>query len=601
MKKNNIAKRIKVKADKKPISDPSDDNSNDKEEKENENQAEFVSEKENIYRCPKCLGIPMINVKDNENKVVLDCLKGHHTEMLFSEYMSPEFQKNLNILECSKCKESKNLTKFICVECQKVYCKDCLASHNKNNANHQTNNIDKSEFICPVHESKYTHYCFDCKKNLCDECVKEKKDNHQIIYFKNINLKNNELSEFKNNLVKENELLFKIKKIFNDTLSTLSNKFNDIISYKFLCLKYKNNIINSYENNDPNYQIIDNINHLKFITKELKIEPEMNELDIIYELFNFLDSIEYNEDMNSGNNNYNMNNDQMNFQNMDYRVNEKNKIIFDQKNKIEESENEDENENENESKNNFNTNEKKKEIENIKVEEKEEEDDEEKKDELGQKVIESEEYKPKIEYIKISDSSKKNENDKKNEKEKEKDEDKENININKNISKDGHSPSKIQKKIKIEKVSIDEDIDTKENIPLSERKEEPNKNEKNDIKKIEANDNESDNNEENDEENIYIYQSNRHIPVVTKYNNKPEAQQEEKLNKTEGYDGNKEKEPKKKKKKVVKKKKIKISTKPVENEKEEKTIIKTKKKILKKSKIKDESTDEKPKDEDKDK
>ncbi len=507
--------------------------------------------------------------------------------------------------------------KFICSECQKVYCKNCLASHNKNNPKHNTNNIDKSEFICPVHDSTYTHYCFDCKKNLCDECMKEKKDNHQIIYFKNINLKNNELTEFKNNLEKENELLFKIKKIFNDTLSTLSNKFNDIISYKFLCLKYKNNIINSYENNDPNYQIIDNINHLKFITKELKIEPEMNELDIIYELFNFLDSIEYNEDMNNGNNNYNNNmNDQMNFQNMDYRVNGKNKMIFDQKNKIEESENEDENENENEneSKNNFNENENKKESENIKVEEneKEEEEDEEKKDELGQKVIESEEYKPKIEYIKISDSSKKNDNEIKNEKDEDEDEDKENININKNISRDGQkketSPSKITKKIKIEKVTIDEDIDTKEDIPLSERKEGPNNNEKIENKNLETKENESDNDEENDENNIYIYKSNRHIPVVTEYNNKQEIQKEEKLNKTEGDDENKEKEPKKKKKKIIKKKKIKISAKPAENEKEEKTIIKTKKKILKKMKIKDDYTEEKPekeeekpKDEDKDK
>ena len=52
-------------------------------------------ENQNIYRCPKCFNIPLINVKDNENKVIIDCPQGHHTEMLFSEYMANEFQKNI--------------------------------------------------------------------------------------------------------------------------------------------------------------------------------------------------------------------------------------------------------------------------------------------------------------------------------------------------------------------------------------------------------------------------------------------------------------------------------------------------------------------------
>ena len=130
------------------------------------------------------------------------------------------------------------------------------------------------------------------------------------------------------------------------------------MSYKFLCLKYKNNIINTYETKDTNYQIIDNVNHLKFITKDLKIEPEMNELDIIYELFNFLDSIEYNDENNNSNanDNNNINNNDSYHINNSYNMNENNKLIIDTKNKIEESEHEDDMESEKENNSNENNN-----------------------------------------------------------------------------------------------------------------------------------------------------------------------------------------------------------------------------------------------------
>ena len=352
MKKNNIIKRNKVKADIYNISDLSDDNSNEKEVKENGSELDILFENQNIYRCPKCFNIPLIKVKDNENKVIIDCPQGHHTEMLFSEYMGNDFQKNLYKFKCFQCGEEKNFIK-ICYECQKIFCKDCLNSHIKNNPNHHIDILEQIDIICPIHKSKYTHYCSECKENLCDECVNNRKDKHQLIILENVNLKDKELDELKNNLEKENEILFKIKKIFNDTLTILSNKFNDIISYKFLVLKYKNNLINSYQTKKTNYQIIDNLNHLEFITKDLKIEPEMNELDIIYELFNFLDSIEYNDDFNKNEDNNlilnNSNNDQINYTNMDFRINsENNKIIFESKNKIEESENEDDNDNDNE-------------------------------------------------------------------------------------------------------------------------------------------------------------------------------------------------------------------------------------------------------------
>ena len=568
MKKNNITKRIKVKADLQTLSDESESYSDEKENQKKENKTELLMENENIYRCPKCFNIPLINVKDNENKVIIDCLKGHHTEMLFSEYMTPEFQNNIYKLECSQCGNEKNMKKSIkiCYECQNILCKDCLSFHNKNNPNHHINSIDNIDINCPLHKSKYTKYCFDCKLNLCDECSNNKEYkhiNHQIIIFKNIILKNNELNDIKYNLEKENEILLKIKKIFNDTLTALSNKFNDIISYKFLCLKYKNNIINTYETKEFNYQIIDNINHLKFINKNLKIEPEMNELDIIYELFNFLDSIEYNDEDNNTNNN----NEAIDYMNFDYRlnINENNKLSYDSKNKIEESENEDDNEKKKIKENKE---------ENLKKENKIINDDQYEKN--NEDNINKDDFNKKQDikknYIKINENFENNNQDIKN--------------INENIDKENFNENIQQKdlgnQIKEEENSniIKENKSINHNILIIDETKDDLPNNNLDKFNIDENKDKKENNEEenensnDNEENIYIYKSNRHIPVNTEYNKEEKKEnfleEEIKKNEKELTEDNKDKGQKKKKKKIIKKKKNKIVIKK-DNKNEEDT------------------------------
>ena len=190
MRKNILAKRIKVKADLNSPPEAKEESQNKKEDQADENENEQLSENENIYRCPNCFNIPFISVKDNENKVTIDCLQGHHTEMLFSEYMNPDFQKGIYKFNCGQCSANKNSKKImkICYECQKILCKDCISLHNKNNANHHLSTLDKIDVVCPIHKQKYSYYCVQCKKNLCDECMKNKTDKHQLIMFNNINL-----------------------------------------------------------------------------------------------------------------------------------------------------------------------------------------------------------------------------------------------------------------------------------------------------------------------------------------------------------------------------------------------------------------------------
>ena len=591
MKKNVVAKRIKVKAElNKPIN-VAKESPNGKENKEETNDIASFND-ENIYRCPKCFNIPLINVKDNENKVVIDCLKGHRIDMLFSEYMSPEFQKNINRYQCGKCGANPNSQKFmnICYECQQILCEECLSSHNQNNANHHLITFDKLDSTCPIHKLKFTSYCLDCKTNICDDCVKDKCENHEKKLLDNKSSKINKLSELKNNLEKENQTLFNIKTIFNDTLNQLSNNFNDIISYKFLCLKYKTNIINTYETKDINYQIINNLDNLKFITKKLKIEPEMNELDIIYELFNFLDSIEYNDEYNSNEENGHSNNNRL--------PNDKNKMMFDSNNKIEESDNEDDGDgDEDEKGKNENKNNKIKiEDNNIKEEEKdyEDENEEEEKGEEFELKHGKDKDKENEDFIITKNKNNlnvddENENERSNNNEEINNEKENNKHMKKNsddnIIDEQLSPILLSNEKKEENGDVPKEKEEIKDINVEEDNIQ-NKNEEKEKDYYDDEDNDDDISNDN-EDNIFIYKTTRHIPVNTDYN---KTNKQENLAKTENNEETetKEKETKKKKKKIKKKKKTKIPVKlsSSQPELEGKTLNKPKKNI-KKAKSKD--------------
>ena len=162
MRKSSTNQRLKVDS-KNMQAQLSEEVSNNSEDKES--QQEFIPDSQNIYRCPNCIFIPLINVNDKENRVIIDCLQGHHNEIPFSEYMASDFQKNIYLSKCSNCGLDKNLKKIKkgCYECKKIFCKDCLSEHIKNNTNHHINYIDKMDYFCPFHQSKYTYYCYDCK------------------------------------------------------------------------------------------------------------------------------------------------------------------------------------------------------------------------------------------------------------------------------------------------------------------------------------------------------------------------------------------------------------------------------------------------------
>ena len=249
------------------------------------------------YRCPKCCLVPFITLKENESKIIMNCTNGHNKDIPLNEFMDKYLQKNFNNVECSECGlqlQPKKRFKF-CSQCYKIFCKMCLKKHNanQNTSNHETISLRKMDTFCCLHRTRFAYYCEICHKNICEKCF-PLHNNHQIISLKEIKLSKREIKDYRENLNQESMNIAEIEDIFKNCINSIKKKFDDVIQYKKQVIEFKKTIQDIYEAKESNFQIIDNVNRIKFNTQHINIEKDMNELDILFELFSYLNCIDYN-------------------------------------------------------------------------------------------------------------------------------------------------------------------------------------------------------------------------------------------------------------------------------------------------------------------
>jgi len=222
--------------------------------------------------CPRCGESIFMNIRDYKINL-FDCINKHKINNLLLN----EFEKTQNIdlskIICNICKKAKDEmiyydTFYRCLTCRINLCSSCKSNHI---SNHMIIYYNKKDYICVEHNENYKYYCPQCKLNICPKCESEHK-NHNIIVF---------------NPHERHQLLDEINKFKND-IDNLDKSINEVIE-KFFDFKYKIklyneiiiNIINNYEDQNLNYQIIQNIKEIldfkKCITKDImKIIDENN-------------------------------------------------------------------------------------------------------------------------------------------------------------------------------------------------------------------------------------------------------------------------------------------------------------------------------------
>ena len=82
-------------------------------------------------------------------------------------------------------------------------CIKCKNKHQNENQEHNFIDYDDKNFICEIHNEKYSSYCNSCKNNICLFCKRQHKE-HNLINFENIlpdiNEEKSNLDKLRNNI-----------------------------------------------------------------------------------------------------------------------------------------------------------------------------------------------------------------------------------------------------------------------------------------------------------------------------------------------------------------------------------------------------------------
>ena len=222
--------------------------------------------------CPRCKFMSEIDI-NNFKIYITNCNNNHSMPGLFmNDFITTQYIDESRII-CFECKKSeKDLllssenqpNNLLMCSCGISVCQSCLETHKeksiKNNPNKQHNAIlyQNKDYFCFEHNIRYTSYCQNCKKNICDKC-EDKHINHQIDKFEKILMKDTYVEKIKN----MNEELNSKVKMFNEQLNELiillNNISTNIQNDLKMFLQITNKVINDYNLEKKNYQSIQNM------------------------------------------------------------------------------------------------------------------------------------------------------------------------------------------------------------------------------------------------------------------------------------------------------------------------------------------------------
>ena len=242
------------------------------------------------FRCLTCYLIPFLTLDPPTNLIDINCNYGHTKKINLEEYLQSGYNNNFINLSCSKCKAQfvKNEKIFMyCKECSEIVCDNCIIKHNNMFDDHHMVNTDKYDTTCILHNETYAYFCLDCKKNICQYCSDDFHTEHNLIDLDDINFKRKEIKNIKENFMKERENYLNIPYIFNELVIKLKQDLDKIMINIKNQLKFKQSIINTYENKVDNYNAIINLKNLFFNLNPFVIDKNIPTIDNMINLLNY--------------------------------------------------------------------------------------------------------------------------------------------------------------------------------------------------------------------------------------------------------------------------------------------------------------------------
>ena len=263
--------------------------------KENFSESNLDDNRNKTLRCLNCNLIPLLSLSIPSHSINIRCNLGHKSNMNVNQYLQKGLENNFYNKFCSKCKakiDLKSEKKFsYCKECSDIFCNICIKKHdnmfNKNGGHHHLT-LDKFDTTCFIHNESFDYFCKNCNKNICLYCLDDYHRDHDVIDLDDINLKRKEIKRIKENLITEKKNLSLLSDIIHGLLMKFQLEIENILTYKENETKFKESIINTYENKIDNYNNIMNMKKLVFNETAFEIDDNISTWGNISNFFKYV-------------------------------------------------------------------------------------------------------------------------------------------------------------------------------------------------------------------------------------------------------------------------------------------------------------------------
>ena len=227
-----------------------------------------------LLKCPICQKICLMNINKEKLLFSFECTNSHKNNIINNKFKKCRTNANESYYSFPSDLSELNLSKEYNINLNKINNKDNNTSK-MSNVTLQKLYITEKDFTCQAHPNlKYDSYCFECKKNICEECGKDH-SNHNQINLNSIKPNDKEVILCKKNIKKSEAILWNLIEYIQTWKIEFDKGLNTLIKIMENIFNLKEFIINNYDQkqNNQNYNYIQNFNNIKqidFIFPELK-------------------------------------------------------------------------------------------------------------------------------------------------------------------------------------------------------------------------------------------------------------------------------------------------------------------------------------------
>ena len=239
-------------------------------ETKTETKTEIKAEEKKFFNdiiCPSCQTSAIIE-NDNLKLRTINCENFHRISDIqydkFEDFemklydFNPENQKKLvcelchtNIIQLTPPEDKL----YICT-CGSKLCGVCFKTHN--DQNHHKCEIENKNYKCLLHGKDFKSYCLDCNRNICDSC--DTHQDHEILKFVHLTPKADYIEKIKQEVENQKKIL---SSFVENSKQLLNDAINEIEKYINSYILVENTLLNRYQNNFRNFQLLQNLRNRK--------------------------------------------------------------------------------------------------------------------------------------------------------------------------------------------------------------------------------------------------------------------------------------------------------------------------------------------------